>query len=143
MKYDYNNWKLSIITIRFQKNSEIHFRFRRRKMNKVVLIGRLTRDPELKTNEGSGKVYSKFTLAVDRNFQKLNPEKDVDFIPVCCFGRTAENLDKYMKKGNLLSVMGRLQFSSYEAKDGSKRYSSEVIADEIQFLENKRKVENV
>lgn len=110
-------------------------------MNRVVLIGRLTKNPELKNNEESGKVYAKFTLAVNRNFQKPNSEKDVDFVPICCFGKNAENLSKYMTKGSLISVMGRLQFSSYEAKDGSKRYSSEVVADEIQFLENKKKQE--
>ena len=103
-------------------------------MNKVVLIGRLTRDPELKFTPGTGAAVTTFTLAVDRRFKKEG-QQNVDFIPVVVWGKTAENTANYMSKGKLMSVAGRIETRSYEAKDGGRRYVTEVVADEVSFLE--------
>lgn len=103
-------------------------------MNKVVLIGRLTKDPELKFTPGAGTAVTTLTLAVDRKFQK-DGQKEADFIPVVVWGKPAESVANYMSKGKLMSVAGRIQTRSYDAKDGTKRYVTEVVADEVQFLE--------
>lgn len=103
-------------------------------MNKVVIIGRLTKDPELKYTPGSGTAVTTVTLAVDRRFTKDN-QKEADFIPVVIWGKSAESTAQYMHKGLLMGVSGRIQTRSYEAKDGSKRYVTEVVAEEIKFLE--------
>lgn len=103
-------------------------------MNKVVLIGRLTRDPELKFTPGTGAAVTTFTLAVDRRFKKEG-QQSADFIPVVVWGKTAENTANYMSKGKLMSVAGRIETRSYEAKDGGRRYVTEVVADEVSFLE--------
>lgn len=104
-------------------------------MNKVVLIGRLTKDPELKYTPGSGTAVTTLTLAVDRRYQKDSQQKEADFIPVVVWGKSAESTAQYMNKGKLMAVSGRIQTRSYEAKDGGKRYVTEVVADEVQFLE--------
>lgn len=103
-------------------------------MNKVVLIGRLTKDPELRFTPGSGKAVASFTLAVDRRFSSSG-QKEADFIPIVVWGKQAEATANYMSKGKLMGVSGRIQTRSYEAKDGTRRYVTEVIADEVQFLE--------
>lgn len=103
-------------------------------MNRVVLIGRLTKDPELQFLPGSGTAVTKFTLAVDRRFSK-DGQKEADFIPIVVWKKTAESSANYLSKGKLASVAGRIQTRSYEAKDGSRRYITEVVADEVQFLE--------
>jgi single-strand DNA-binding protein len=103
-------------------------------MNKVVLIGRLTKDPELKYTPGSGTAVTTITLAVDRRFSKDN-QKEADFIPVVIWGKSAESTAQYMAKGRLMGVSGRIQTRSYEAKDGGRRYVTEVVAEEVQFLE--------
>lgn len=103
-------------------------------MNKVVLIGRLTKDPELKYTPGNGTPVVTLTLAVDRKYTK-DDKKEADFIPVVIWGKIAESTAQYVGKGKLLSVAGRIQTRSYDAKDGSRRYVTEVIADEVQFLE--------
>ncbi len=103
-------------------------------MNKVVLIGRLTKDPELKYTPGSGTAVTTITLAVDRRFSKDN-QKEADFIPVVVWGKSAESTAQYMAKGRLMGVSGRIQTRSYEAKDGGRRYVTEVVAEEVQFLE--------
>ncbi|MDU4889795.1 MAG: single-stranded DNA-binding protein [Clostridium sp.] len=107
-------------------------------MNKVVLIGRLTKDPELKFTP-IGTAVTTFTLAVERRF-KNEGQPQADFIPIVVWGKTGENVANYKKKGALLSVAGRIEIRSYEAKDGSKRYVTEVVADEVSFLdwENKQ-----
>ena len=102
-------------------------------MNKVVLIGRLTKDPELKFTAGTGTAVATFTLAVDRRFKKEG-QPSADFLPVVVWGKTAENTANYMSKGRLISVAGRIETRSYEAKDGSKRYVTEIVADEVKFL---------
>lgn len=103
-------------------------------MNKSVLIGRLTKDPELKFTAGSGLATTTITLAVDRRPSKDKP-KEADFIPVVLWGKSAENTAQYMTKGKLMAVSGRIQTRNYEGKDGKKVYVTEVIADEVQFLE--------
>ena len=103
-------------------------------MNKVVLIGRLTKDPELRFTPGNGTAVATFTLAVDRRFSK-NGQREADFIPIVVWGKQAESTANYMSKGKLMGVSGRIQTRSYEAKDGTRRYVTEVIADEVQFLE--------
>jgi single-strand DNA-binding protein len=103
-------------------------------MNKVVLIGRLTKDPELKFAQGTGTAVTTFTIAVNRRF-KREGQPEADFIPVVIFGKQAEATANYMSKGKLLSVAGTIQTRNYDAKDGTKRYVTEVIADEVSFLE--------
>lgn len=103
-------------------------------MNKVVLVGRLTRDPELKFTPGTGTAVATCTLAIDRRFPNKNGQKEADFIPVVIWGKSAENTANYMNKGSLIGVSGRIQTRNYEAKDGTKRYVTEVVADEVQFL---------
>ena len=102
-------------------------------MNKAILIGRLTRDPELRTTSNGISVTS-FTIAVDRNFNNQQGEKETDFIPVVAWRKLADTCAKYLAKGRLVAVSGRMQVRSYEGKDG-KRYVTEVVADEVQFLE--------
>lgn len=103
-------------------------------LNKVVLIGRLTKEPELKFTPGNGTAVCTFNLAVDRRFSK-DGEKEADFIPIVVWGKIAESTANYTAKGSLVGVSGRIQTRSYDAKDGSgKRYVTEVVADEIQFL---------
>ncbi len=103
-------------------------------MNKVVLIGRLTKDPELKYTPGSGTAVTTITLAVDRRFSK-DGQREADFIPVVIWGKSAESTAQYMSKGKLFGVSGRIQTRSYEAKDGGRRYVTEVVAEEVKFLE--------
>lgn len=103
-------------------------------MNKVVLVGRLTKDPELKFAQGTGTAVCTFTVAVNRRF-KREGQPEADFIPVVVFGKQAEATANYMSKGKLLSVSGNIQTRNYEAKDGTRRYVTEVIADEVDFLE--------
>lgn len=103
-------------------------------MNKVVLIGRLTKDPELRFTPGTGKAVATFTIAIDRRFSK-DGQKEADFIPIVVWGKIAESSANYLTKGKLAGVAGRIQTRSYEAKDGTRRYVTEVVADEVQFLE--------
>lgn len=109
-------------------------------MNKVVLIGRLTKDPELKFTPGSGAAVTTLTLAVDRYNTKTN-KKEADFIPVVIWGKQAESTANYLVKGSQAAISGRIQTRTYETKDGSKRYITEVVADMsggVQFLGGKR-----
>lgn len=104
-------------------------------INKVVIIGRLTSDPTLKYTPGAGTAVTTVTLAVDRRYSK-DEKKEADFIPVVIWGKSAESTAQYMRKGLLMGVSGRIQTRSYEAKDGGgKRYVTEVVAEEIKFLE--------
>ncbi|QLY82248.1 single-stranded DNA-binding protein [Clostridium intestinale] len=100
-------------------------------MNKVVLIGRLTRDPELKFTPGNGTAVVTVNLAVDKF---VNGQKQADFIPVTIWGKQAESTANYMFKGSMMAISGRIQTRSYDAKDGTKRYVTEVVANEISFL---------
>ncbi|MEG2919092.1 MAG: single-stranded DNA-binding protein [Clostridium sp.] len=103
-------------------------------MNKVVLIGRLTKNPELNFTSGSGTAVCRLTMAVNRRFKKEG-QPEADFIPVVVWGKQAESTANYMKKGSLLSIAGRIETRSYEANDGGRRYVTEVVADEVMFLE--------
>lgn len=106
-------------------------------MNKVVLIGRLVRDPSLSFAAGTGIAYTKVMMAVDRRKLSKDGKKEADFIPIVLFGKNAENTANYMTKGSLVGVSGIIRTGSYDAKDGTKRYTTEVYADEIHFLDKK------
>lgn len=108
-------------------------------MNRVILIGRLTRDPELRYTRGNTAI-AMFNLAVDRRV-KDDGTKETDFIVCKCFNKLAENLAKFQKRGNLISLVGRIRTDSYDDKDGKRKYTIEVVADEIQFLSQKQKQE--
>ena len=103
-------------------------------LNKVVLIGRLIKDPDLRYTQ-SGIAVARFTLAVDRGFKNQQGEKQADFIPITVWRGQAENCAKYLVKGRLVAVAGRIQTGSYETPDGQRRYTTEVVADEVRFLE--------
>ena len=103
-------------------------------MNKIVLLGRLIRDPELRSLEDSNKVFTKFIIAVDRNFKSQDGTRKADLIPVTIWGRKAEVVCQYMKKGSYISLSGRLRTGSYEDKDGSKKYIAEVVAEDFKFV---------
>ena len=105
-------------------------------LNKVVLIGRLTRDPETRVLS-SGSSVSTFTLAVDRTFKSRDGERGTDFIPIVAWGKTADLCGQYLSKGRQTAVAGRIQTRSYDANDGSKRYVTEVVAEEVTFLGSK------
>ena len=106
-------------------------------LNRIVLVGRLTRDPEIRYT-GQGKPVTNFTLAVDRPFANSEGNREADFIDIVCWGKLAETTGNHLKKGRLVAVEGRLQIRSYEAKDGSKRRSAEVVADGVRFLDRPR-----
>jgi single-strand DNA-binding protein len=102
-------------------------------MNKVILVGRLCRDPEVK-NTTTGKTVASFTLAVDRRFKNKDGQKEADFIPIVVWRKQAEFVGQYLSKGSQIGASGRLQVRSYEAQEGQKRYVTEVVADEIKLL---------
>ena len=105
-------------------------------MNKVVLIGRLTKDPELKYTPGTGTAVTTITLAVE-NYNSKTQEKTADFIPIVLWGKQAENTAQYTLKGSQVAISGRISVRTYDAKDGTKRYVTEVVADTfngVQFL---------
>ncbi len=105
-------------------------------MNKVILVGNLTKDPELATTN-SGVAVCRFVLAVGRRYQNADGERETDFINIVVWRGQAENCHKYLKKGSKCGVVGVLQTRSYDAQDGTKRYITEVIADEVEFLNTK------
>ena len=100
-------------------------------LNRVALVGRLTRDPELRRT-GSGKAVTTFNLAVERNFK--SDDQEADFISCVCWGKIAENTERYCSKGSMVSVDGRIQTRNYENNQGQKVYVTEVIADSVQFI---------
>ena len=103
-------------------------------MNSVVLIGRLTRDPELRYTAGTQMAVATFTLAIDRPV-RAGGEKQTDFPRVTVFGKQAENCEKFLAKGRLVGIQGRLQTGSYTNKDGATVYTTDVAADGVEFLE--------
>ena len=105
-------------------------------LNRIVIIGRLTRDPEMRQTP-SGTAVCAFTLAVDRSFKSANGERETDFIPVVAWRQLGENCAQYLAKGKLAAVDGRLQIRTYQAQDGSKRTAAEVVADNVRFLSPK------
>lgn len=105
-------------------------------LNRIILIGRLTRDPELRYVP-SGHPVASFTLAVDRPFANQQGERDTDFIDIVAWRKLAEQASQHLSKGRLVAVEGRLQIRSYETQDGQKRRAAEVVADGIRFLDRK------
>lgn len=105
-------------------------------MNKVILIGNLSRDPELATTN-SGVAVCRFSIAVQRRFQNADGEREADFFNIVVWRAAGENCAKFLKKGSKCAVVGRLQNSSYEAQDGTKRYTTEIVADEVEFLSSR------
>ncbi|CAC8214283.1 single-stranded DNA-binding protein [Staphylococcus aureus] len=105
-------------------------------LNRVVLVGRLTKDPELRSTPNGVNVGT-FTLAVNRTFTNAQGEREADFINVVVFKKQAENVKNYLSKGSLAGVDGRLQTRNYENKDGQRVFVTEVVADSVQFLEPK------
>lgn len=105
-------------------------------MNKVILIGRLTKDPVTSYTQ-DGKGVTRFTLAVDRRFRKEG-NQEADFITCVAFGRQSEFLDKYLKQGIKIAVTGRIQTGSYTNREGKKVYTTDVVAEELEFVESKK-----
>ena len=105
-------------------------------MNKAILIGRLTKNPELRTTP-TGRNVCQFSVAVSRNFTNANGEREADFINCVVWDKQAENLVKYQKKGNQIAVEGRIQTRNYDDKDGKKVYVTEILASNISFLDSK------
>lgn len=111
-------------------------------LNKVTLVGRLTRDLELKYLQ-TGMQVATFTLAIDRRFKNKNGQREADFIPIVVWGKQAEHCSNYIGKGSLVGVAGRIQTRNYDAADGTKRYVTEVVAEEVSFLGSSKKKENL
>lgn len=106
-------------------------------LNRVILIGRLTRDPEMRyTNQGTA--VTGFTLAVDRPFNNAAGEREADFIDCVAWRKQAETVANHLTKGRLVAVEGRLQIRSYEAQDGSKRKAAEIVTDNVRFLDRSK-----
>lgn len=105
-------------------------------MNKSILLGRIVKDPEVRYAQ-SGKCVAQFTLAVDRQFKDANGNKEADFIPVVVWNKAAELVGNSCQKGHRLLVDGRLQIRSYDAKDGTKRWVTEIIASSVEFVERR------
>ena len=101
-------------------------------LNRVVLMGRLTADPELKTTPNGVSVTS-FSIAVDRSYVKSGEERKADFFNIVCWRQTAEFVCRYFSKGSMIAVDGQLQSRSFQAKDGSNRYVVEIVADNVSF----------
>ena len=107
-------------------------------MNKIDLIGRLTKDPEITYTQGNATAVCKFTLAVDRKFKNKAGEKEADFIRVVAWQKAAEIIGQYMKKGSLIAISGRIQTGSYEDKDSKKKvFTTDVVVEDFQFLGGK------
>ena len=110
-------------------------------MNRVMLIGRLTAKPELRYT-GSNVPYSRFSIAVNRTFSNNQGQRETDFINIVVWRKQAENVCNFLDKGSLVAVEGRLQTGNYDDKDGNKRYTMDVVGDNVQFLESKGQAQN-
>ena len=110
-------------------------------MNKVILVGRLTKDPELRAT-ASGFNTANFSIAVQRNFKNREGNYDADFVNCVAFRNQADFVSKYFKKGNMIGVEGRIQTRNYDAQDGSKRYVTEVVVENIEFVGSKNDGQN-
>ena len=110
-------------------------------LNKIIIMGRLTRDPELRRT-GSGTAVTSFSLACDRDFKSQSGEKETDFIEVVAWKNTAEFVSKYFSKGRMAVVEGRLQIRDWTDKGGNKRTTAEVVADNVYFADSKRSESN-
>ena len=107
-------------------------------MNKVVLMGRLTRDPEVRYTSTNNTLVASFSLAVNRRFAKQGEERQADFINITAWDKTGEFCSKYFKKGQQVGIIGRIQTRNYDDKDGKKVYVTEVVAEEAYFADSKR-----
>lgn len=105
-------------------------------MNKAILIGNLTKDPEL-TITNNGIAVCKFSLAVSRRYVNASGERETDFLNIVVWRGQAENCHKYLKKGSKCGIVGSIQSRSYEAQDGTRRYITEIVAEEVEFLSNR------
>lgn len=105
-------------------------------INRTVLVGRLTRDPELRYTS-SNKAFARFTIAVNRTFAGASGEREADFISCIVWNRQAENLARFVRKGSLIGVEGRIQTGSYDDKEGIRKFTTDVVCDSVQFLEPK------
>lgn len=105
-------------------------------MNRVVLIGRLTTKPELRYT-GSNLPYTRFSLAVNRNFNNSQGQRETDFINIVVWRKQAENVCNYLNKGSLVAIDGRIQTGSFDDRDGNRRYTTDIVADTVQFLETR------
>lgn len=110
-------------------------------MNRVMLIGRLTAKPELRYT-GSNIPYARFSVAINRTFSNSQGQRETDFINVIIWRKQAENVCNFLDKGSLVSVEGRIQTGSYDDKDGNRRYTTDVVADNVQFLESRSQSQN-
>lgn len=110
-------------------------------MNKAILIGRLTKDAEIRQFGEDQRSVLKFSIAVNRDYLTGKNDGEADFFPVAYWTKSAEALGKYLTKGKLICVTGRINIRSYNSEDGAKKYFTEIIADEIQFLEGNRSKE--
>ena len=107
-------------------------------MNKVILMGRLTRDPEVRYSQGDNAMaVARYTLAVDRRFNRNNDEQTADFINCVAFGKSGEFAEKYLHKGTKIAITGRIQTGSYTNKDGVKVYTTDVVVEDQEFAESK------
>ena len=107
-------------------------------MNKVILMGRLTRDPDVRYSQGeSATAVARYTLAVDRRFNRNNDEQTADFINCVAFGRSGEFAEKYLHKGTKIAITGRIQTGSYTNKDGVRVYTTDVVVEDQEFAESK------
>ena len=106
-------------------------------MNKVILMGRLTRDPEIRVSVAANITTAKFTLAVDRKYKKEGEQHTADFINCTAFGKTAEFVERYLHQGTKIAVVESIQTCSYNNKDGNKVYTTDVVVEECEFAESK------
>lgn len=112
-------------------------------MNKVILMGRLTRDPEIRYSQGDNAMaIARYTLAVDRRFNRNGDENTADFIGCVAFGKSAEFAERYLHKGTKIALTGRIQTGSYTNKDGVKVYTTDVIVEDQEFAESKNSAAN-
>lgn len=105
-------------------------------MNKVMLVGRLTKDPECRTTQ-NGNQFARFSIAVNRTFKNAEGKYDADFPNCVCYGKTAEFISKYFKKGMMIGIIGKITTGSYQNKDGVRVYTTDVTVDEAEFVESK------
>ena len=107
-------------------------------MNKVILMGRLTRDPDIRYSQGeNAQAVARYTLAVDRRFRRQDGDQQADFIGCVAFGRSAEFAEKYLRQGTKIAVTGRIQTGSYTRNDGTKVYTTDVVVEEQEFAESR------
>lgn len=110
-------------------------------MNKIILLGRLTKSPEIKYSEPTNTKIALFTLAVNRKYAKQGEERETDFINIVAYSKLADFSEKYLSQGIQINVVGRLQNRSYEDKNGHTKYVTEVIAEELYFADSKKKTD--